>query len=102
MKTYCVTNPFAKAEEIKRLQKALHTAELYNGPIDGVFGGATGNSCAAAKYRLGYKEEHINHCGGQQLLNYLTGAKELPADYQERRQARLKHIDDHQSIRDKL
>lgn len=102
MKTYCVTNPFQKSDEVKRLQKALQTASLYNGPIDGIFGGATGNSCYRAKYRLGYPDDQVNRCGGQMLLNYLTGAKELPDDYKERRQERLKKVDEHQAIRDKM
>jgi hypothetical protein len=102
MKTYCVTNPFAKADEIKRIQKALQAAELYNGPIDGIFGGSTGNACAVAKYRLGYPDDQINHCGGQTLLNYLTGAKPLPEENQILRDKRLKVIDKGQAIRDKI
>ncbi|HEY1248642.1 MAG TPA: peptidoglycan-binding domain-containing protein [Nitrososphaera sp.] len=102
MKTYCVTNPPHRADEVKRLQKALQAAELYNGPIDGIFGGATGNACYRAKYRLGYADDKLNQCGGQQLLNYLTGAKELPDDYKERRQERMKQVDEHQAIRDKI
>lgn len=88
MKTYCVANPLFHAEEIKPLQVALKSAKLYNGSVDGTFGAGTGDACYRAKYRLGYAMSAVNHCGGQQLLNYLNGTDALPVAYRLRRRAR--------------
>jgi hypothetical protein len=70
------------------LQKALRADKFYGGPIDGIFGAGTADACHKAKYRLGYPIKAVNHCGGQQLLNFLTGAWKLPPDFISRRHAR--------------
>lgn len=102
MKTYCLTNPLAHAEEIKRLQGALKFAKLYSGPIDGTFGAGTADACHRAKYRLGYPLSAVNHCGGQTLLDYLTGAVHLPPLYVIRRHARGFGISKNDQIREKI
>jgi peptidoglycan hydrolase-like protein with peptidoglycan-binding domain len=84
------------------LQKALKADKFYDGPLDGIFGGGTGNACYRAKYRFGYPDSQLNRCGGQTLLNYLTGAVDLPADYKARRAKRLQQHDARTEIRNKM
>jgi hypothetical protein len=98
MRTYCPHNPPAGSGttaaalgdrvEIERLQRALKTARFYGGQIDGVFGAATADACKRAKYRLGYPIKAVSHCGGQVLLDFLTGKRRLPLSYKLRRRAR--------------
>lgn len=94
MKTYGLSNPLAgshdpaEREEIRPLQAALAKAHLYGGPIDGIFGAGTGDACKKAKYRLGYPIKAVQRTGGQQLLDYLTGAEHLPPLFVLRRHAR--------------
>lgn len=88
MKTVCLTNPLTKNDFVKQLQKALKKAGLYGGPIDGVFGKSTADACFKAKWRLGYPKRAVNHCGGQQLLDYLHGVDKLPLTFLARRHIR--------------
>lgn len=94
MRTYGLGNPLAgshdaaERDEIMPLQAALKKAHLYGGAIDGIFGAGTGDACKNAKYRLGYPIEAVQRTGGQQLLDYLTGAERLPLLFSARRHAR--------------
>ncbi len=88
MKTYCVTTPPIHAQEIEPLQRALKTAGFYRGPVDGIFGAGTGDGCHLAKWAFGFPKKDCTHCGGQNLLNLLTGTKGLPPAYIVRRHAR--------------
>jgi hypothetical protein len=61
---------------------------LYGGLVDGIFGAGTGLACKHAKWRLGYPSRACVETGGQQLMDYLTGAEHLPLAYSIRRRAR--------------
>lgn len=88
MKTYQLSNPLQRGPDLVPLQKALAAADLYHGPLDGVFGAGTAGACRRAKWRLGYPTAAVNLTGGQQLLDYLTGAQKLPGAYVLRRRNR--------------
>jgi hypothetical protein len=102
MKLYALTNPLSHGEDLKPLQKALKAAKLYNGPIDGIFGRGTGQSCKTAKYRLGYPKDRVTQTGGQTLLDYLTGKMELPVAFKARRKLRGYATNKTQEIRDAI
>jgi hypothetical protein len=102
MNTICVVNPLVKSPEIVPLQKALKAAKLYNGPLDGIFGQGTGDACYRAKWRLGYPSSAVNHCGGQTLLDYLTGSKALPPTFVFRRHLRGYGISASDRMRQKI
>lgn len=98
MLTYSLSNPLAGSgstpaalkarDEIRPLQAALKKAHLFAGEIDGIFGAGTGDACKKAKWRLGYPTSACVRTGGQQLLDYLTGAEHLPLAYTIRRHLR--------------
>lgn len=88
MKVYALTNPLMHGEDLKPLQTALAKARIYIGPIDGIFGQGTADACYRAKYRLGYPLKAVIRTGGQDLLNFLNGTKQLPPLYIVRRHAR--------------
>lgn len=88
METYHLSNPLQHNPEVKHLQLALKAGNFYNGPIDGTFGQGTAMACKRAKFNLGYPDAFVLPIGGQQLFNYLTGAKGLPLAYQIRRHKR--------------
>lgn len=88
MKTYCLTNPPKKHPDIGILQSALKKDRFYKGAIDNIFGRSTGLACKDAKWHFGYPKSQCNECGGQILLEYLTGKRRLPLAYRIRRKAR--------------
>lgn len=102
MKTFALTNPLMKGADLKPLQTALFKARIYTGPVDGVFGKGTADSCYRAKYRLGYPMSAVTHTGGQQLLNYLVGTDALPPLYVLRRHARGFGISANDRIRQRI
>lgn len=88
MRTFALTNPPQHGAELKPLQKALKAAKFYDGPVDGVFGAATGKACKRAKWHLGYPLKACVETGGQTLLDYLTGTMGLPLPFRVRRHQR--------------
>jgi len=88
MRTFCPHNPPVHSAQIELIQRALKSAHLYGGKVDGVYGAATADAARRAKWRLGYPKRAVNHCAGEQLLRFLNGTKALPLAYKLRRKLR--------------
>jgi hypothetical protein len=65
----------------------VHT---YTGHIDGHFGHLLAQACVEAHRLLGYQQHAWSPQFGQQIYDYLTGTKPLPADYKARRRVALR------------
>lgn len=95
MKTYKLTSPRMRGNEVKALQRRLAGVNKFKenfhpGKIDGVFGEATAGACYRAKYWLGYPPDKLIRTYGTILNKYLTDKVNLPDAYRERRKARKK------------
>lgn len=88
MRTFSLTNPPMRGDDLKPLQKALKAGRFYNGQIDGIYGPACGLACKHAKWALGYPAKQCVETGGQTLLDYLDGNVGLPPLYRVRRHRR--------------
>jgi CHAP domain-containing protein len=90
MKTYKLTSPPMRGDEVKTLQRRLAGANTFKenyrpGSIDGVFGEGTAGACYRAKWALGYPKDELKRTYGPTLDKFLTGKVQLPADYKRRR-----------------
>lgn len=95
MKTYKVTSPLMRGEEVKRLQRRLAGANAFKenfrpGKIDGNYGEDTAAAAYRAKYWLGYPTTKINRRYGTTLDSMLSGKNKLPPAYKTRRTSRKK------------
>ncbi len=102
MKTLHLVNP--PVHGARPLQEALiKDGFLPHGADDDVYGPGTARACEKAKWNYGYPSTAIHHgheYAGQQLLDYLTGAKGLPTSYALRRKQRLgQHPDRDTAVR---
>lgn len=97
-RTLAVTSPMMHGDDVKHAQRMLSSdapgtkyGNFHPGKVDGVYGPICGKAARRAKYFLGYPEERMQTgTYGQQLEDYLSGDKKLPADYAKRRAARIK------------
>lgn len=96
-RTLALTSPRMEGADVTHAQKVLSSTapgtkfgNFKPGPVDGIFGVQTSTACERAKYWLGYETKNIKPNYGQQLEDFLTGTKPLPAAYKTRRAARLK------------
>lgn len=87
-KTLHLTNPLTKGDDVKAAQELLKKHDYYHGPIDGIFGAASGNACKKAKFKLGYKKKDIKATYGYPLNGVLSGKIKLPLTYRLRAKAR--------------
>ena len=99
IKTLALTSPLTKGPHVREAQEVLAGKNIFKQdflqiPVDDEFGPGCARACRRAKFWTGYPGATVNSdrngpVYGAQLHDLLTGAKELPADYQKRRKARL-------------
>ena len=95
MKTYKLTSPSMRGNEVKTLQRRLGGVNIFKenyrpGSPDGVFGESTAGACYRAKWALGYPTDELKRTYGETLDQFLTDKVKLPDDYKKRRQDRKK------------
>jgi peptidoglycan hydrolase-like protein with peptidoglycan-binding domain len=95
MKTYKVTSPNMRGQQVKTIQSRLAGRNVFKenyrpGKGDGVFGETTGAAAKRAKYWLGYPPAKQVRTYGSMLDNLLSGKVKLPEAYAQRRRARKK------------
>jgi len=92
MKTFHLTSPHMKGDDVAKIQRALN-AKGY-GPLltDGEYGPATAAEVKKAKYALGYALRRVDRRAGQRFYDLLTGAKRLPTTYALRARARKRKL----------
>jgi hypothetical protein len=95
MKTYKLTSPLMRGDEVKTLQRRLGGANTFKenyrpGNVDGKYGEQTASAAYRAKFALGYPKKELNKAYGPTLDNYLTGKMKLPSAYVTRRRDRKK------------
>ena len=95
MRSYRLTSPVMRGDEVKTVQRRLAGANKFKenyrpGKIDGLFGETTANACYRAKWALGYPKDKLQKTYGPTLDNYLTGKTALPDAYARRRRERKK------------
>jgi peptidoglycan hydrolase-like protein with peptidoglycan-binding domain len=74
MKTYKLTSPLMRGDEVKTLQRTLAGANKFKenykpGTVDGVFGEASAAACYRAKWALGYPKDRLQRTYGATLHN---------------------------------
>lgn len=95
MKSYHLTSPSMRGDEVKTLQRRLNGANKFKenykpGKIDGVFGETTAGACYRAKFALGYVSKDLDRTYGPALDNFLQGKTALPDGHRRRRSDRKK------------
>ena len=95
MKTYKLTSPLMRGDEVKTVQRTLAGANKFKenyrpGTVDGKFGTQTASACYRAKWALGYPKSQLQRTYGPTLHNYLKGTTPLPDAYKRRRADRKK------------
>lgn len=95
MKTYKVTSPLMRGDEVRRIQRRLAGANVFRenfkpGKIDGRFGEDCAAACYRAKYWLGYPTKEITRFYGPRVEAFLAGKQDLPPAFKNRRRARKK------------
>jgi CHAP domain len=93
MKTYKLTSPLMRGDEVKTVQRTLAGANKFRenyrpGTIDGQFGEGTAAACYRAKWAMGYPKDKLQRTYGPTLHNYLKGNTALPDAYAKRRKER--------------
>ena len=93
MKSYHLTSPPMRGNEVKTLQRRLAGVNIFKenykpGDPDGQFGEQTAGACYRAKWALGYPKDELKRTYGPTLDGYLTDKIKLPDDYRKRRQER--------------
>lgn len=95
MKSYHLTSPPMRGDEVKTAQRRLSGVNKFKenykpNKIDGQFGETTAGACYRAKFALGYPSKELTRTYGQTLDNYLTGKTPLPDAFRRRRTQRKK------------
>jgi len=95
MRTYKLTSPLMRGDEVKTVQRTLGGANTFKenyrpGTVDGIFGTQTASACYRAKWALGYPKDKLQRTYGPTLHAYLKGTTPLPAAYKQRRADRKK------------
>lgn len=86
MKTYIVTSPYMRGDEVLELQKKLGLR------TDAVYGPITAGAVKAWKYRFGYPAKHINTNYTASDRAYLFGVKKQSLAMKARAKARRKTV----------
>jgi hypothetical protein len=93
-----LVSPVEKSKRAKDAQWLLagnnvFKQDFHPGKVDGQFGPGSAAAVRNAKYMLGYPKKSVDESFGQEIYEYLTGKKELPAALAKARVTRLKELD---------
>jgi hypothetical protein len=84
MKTYKLTSPYMRGDDVLAVQKKLNLR------TDAIYGPVTAGAVKAWKYRFGYPEKHINLNYTRSDRAYLFGTKEKTVPMKYRAKSRAK------------